>query len=210
MKFLDQEKRRQLLNERHSCKMFDSHYEFSSEELEEIAEIARLSPRSYNTQPWHFVMVTNKDVKNQIAVHSYFNEEMIKSASALMVVCSLRPSELLPTGHYMQNLYDEPYRSRVLPSFSQMLGVRFNHSMQKLESYILEQCYIAVGQICMGVSLMGLDSCIIGGFDPLKVGEVLKSRINEPKIACLIALGKRVKEASKKSRKPKNDAITWL
>ncbi|GAA8490860.1 hypothetical protein HpNP90_11730 [Helicobacter pylori] len=45
MKFLDQEKRRQLLNERHSCKMFDSHYEFSSEELEEIAEIARLSPR---------------------------------------------------------------------------------------------------------------------------------------------------------------------
>ncbi len=48
MKFLDQEKRRQLLNERHSCKMFDSHYEFSSEELEEIAEIARLSPSSYN------------------------------------------------------------------------------------------------------------------------------------------------------------------
>ncbi|GAA9937254.1 hypothetical protein VN0871_12670 [Helicobacter pylori] len=58
MKFLDQEKRRQLLNERHSCKMFDSHYEFSSEELEEIAEIARLSPSSYNTQPWRFVMVT--------------------------------------------------------------------------------------------------------------------------------------------------------
>ncbi|GAA9576627.1 hypothetical protein HpHA54_12020 [Helicobacter pylori] len=41
MKFLDQEKRRQLLNEHHSCKMFDSHYEFSSEELEEIAEIAK-------------------------------------------------------------------------------------------------------------------------------------------------------------------------
>lgn len=43
MKFLDHEKRRQLLNERHSCKMFDSHYEFSSTELEEIAEIARLA-----------------------------------------------------------------------------------------------------------------------------------------------------------------------
>ncbi|GAA9261382.1 hypothetical protein TH0141_08760 [Helicobacter pylori] len=66
MKFLDQEKRRQLLNEHHSCKMFDSHYEFSSEELEEIAEIARLSPSSYNTQPWRFVMVTNKDVKNKL------------------------------------------------------------------------------------------------------------------------------------------------
>lgn len=177
MKFLDQEKRRQLLNERHSCKMFDSHYEFSSTELEEIAEIARLSPSSYNTQPWHFVMVTNKDLKKQIAAHSYFNEEMIKSASALMVVCSLRPSELLPHGHYMQNLYPESYKARVIPSFAQMLGVRFNHSMQRLESYILEQCYIAVGQICMGVSLMGLDSCIIGGFDPLKVGEVLEERI---------------------------------
>ncbi|WP_033765420.1 nitroreductase family protein, partial [Helicobacter pylori] len=89
MKFLDQEKRRQLLNERHSCKMFDSHYAFSSEELEEIAEIARLSPSSYNTQPWHFVMVTDKDVKSQIAAHSYFNKDMIESASALMVVCSL-------------------------------------------------------------------------------------------------------------------------
>ncbi|GAA8371043.1 hypothetical protein Hpkin14_09780 [Helicobacter pylori] len=110
MKFLDQEKRRQLLNECHSCKMFDSHYEFSSEELEEIAEIARLSPSSYNTQPWHFVMVTNKDLKKQIAAHSYFNEEMIKSASALMVVCSLKPSELLPHSHYMQNLYPESYK----------------------------------------------------------------------------------------------------
>ncbi len=190
--------------------MFDSHYEFSSEELEEIAEIARLSPSSYNTQPWHFVMVTNKDLKKQIAAHSYFNEEMIKSASALMVVCSLKPSELLPYGHYMQNLYPESYKVRVIPSFAQMLGVRFNHSMQRLESYILEQCYIAVGQICMGVSLMGLDSCIIGGFDPLKVGEVLEQRINKPKIACLIALGKRVAEASQKSRKSKVDAITWL
>ncbi len=115
MKFLDQEKRRQLLNERHSCKMFDSHYEFSSEELEEIVEIARLSPSSYNTQPWRFVMVTNKDVKKQIAAHSYFNEEMIKSASALMVVCPLRPSELLPHSHYMQNLYPETYKVRVIP-----------------------------------------------------------------------------------------------
>ncbi|WQR65726.1 NAD(P)H-dependent oxidoreductase [Helicobacter pylori] len=182
MKFLDQEKRRQLLNERHSCKMFDSHYAFSSEELEEIAEIARLSPSSYNTQPWHFVMVTNKDLKKQIAAHSYFNEEMIKSASALMVVCSLKPSELLPHSHYMQNLYPESYKVRVIPSFTQMLGV----------------------------SLMGLDSCIIGGFDPLKVGEILEQRINKPKIVCLIALGKRVAEASKKSRKSKIDAITWL
>ncbi|MCQ2668072.1 NAD(P)H-dependent oxidoreductase [Helicobacter pylori] len=182
MKFLDHEKRRQLLNERHSCKMFDSHYEFSSTELEEIAEIARLSPSSYNTQPWHFVMVTNKDLKKQIAAHSYFNEEMIKSASALMVVCPLRPSELLPHSHYMQNLYPESYKVRVIPSFAQMLGV----------------------------SLMGLDSCIIGGFDPLKVGEVLEERINKPKIACLIALGKRVAEASQKSRKSKVDAITWL
>ncbi|GAA9001301.1 hypothetical protein BTM277_10640 [Helicobacter pylori] len=55
-----------------------------------------------------------------------------------MVVCSLKPSELLPTGHYMQNLYPESYKVRVIPSFTQMLGVRFNHSMQRLESYILE------------------------------------------------------------------------
>ncbi len=210
MKFLDQEKRRQLLNERHSCKMFDSRYEFSSEELEEIAEIAQAIAKLLQHAAMAFVMVTNKDLKKQIAAHSYFNEEMIKSASALMVVCSLKPSELLPYGHYMQNLYSESYKVRVIPSFAQMLGVRFNHSMQRLESYILEQCYIAVGQICMGVSLMGLDSCIIGGFDPLKVGEVLEERINKPKIACLIALGKRVAEASQKSRKSKVDAITWL
>ncbi|MCQ2906965.1 nitroreductase [Helicobacter pylori] len=43
-----------------------------------------------------------------------------------------------------------------------------------------------------------------------KVGEILEQRINKPKIVCLIALGKRVAEASKKSRKSKIDAITWL
>ncbi|GAA9932593.1 hypothetical protein VN0861_11280 [Helicobacter pylori] len=156
MKFLDQEKRRQLLNERHSCKMFDSHYEFSSEELEEIAEIARLSPSSYNTQPWRFVIVTNKDVKKQIAAHSYFNEEMIKSASALMVVCPLRPSELLPHSHYMQNLYPESYKVRVIPSFAQMLGVRFNHSMQKLESYNFRAMLYRCGANLHGRELNGI------------------------------------------------------
>ncbi|WP_104747664.1 NAD(P)H-dependent oxidoreductase [Helicobacter cetorum] len=210
MKFLDKEKRKQLLNERHSCKIFDANYKLSSEELEEIAEFARLSPSSYNTQPWHFIMVTNLDLKKQIATHSYFNKDMIESASALMVVSHLEPSELLPHGHYMQNLYVEPMKSRIIPSFSQMLEVRFQNSMQKLESYMLEQCYIAVGQICMGVSLMGLDSCIIGGFDALKVSEVLNHYTNKPKIACLIALGKRVNEVSLKLRKPKANAITFL
>ncbi|AFI06297.1 NAD(P)H-dependent oxidoreductase [Helicobacter cetorum] len=210
MKFLDKTKRKQLLHERHSCKIFDTHYKLSSEELEEIAELARLSPSSYNTQPWHFIMVTNKELKKQIATHSYFNKDMIESASALMVVCSLEPSQLLPTSSYMQNLYVEPYKSRVIPSFAKMLDLSFNHSMQKLEQYMLEQCYIAVGQICMGVSLMGLDSCIIGGFDAKKVSEVLKEHTNKPKIACLIALGKRVNGVSLKSRKPKAATITWL
>lgn len=48
----------------------------------------------------------------------------------------------------------------------------------------------------MGVSLMGLDSCIIGGFDFLKVGEILEECINKFKIVCLIVLGKRVVEVS--------------
>ncbi|AFI04381.1 NAD(P)H-dependent oxidoreductase [Helicobacter cetorum] len=210
MEFLNKDKRKQLLMERHSCKMFDSNYKLSSEELEEIAELARLSPSSYNTQPWHFIIVTDKSLKSQIATHGYFNKDMIESASALMVVSHLEPSELLPHGHYMQHLYDEPYKSRVIPSFSMMLETRFQNSMQKLENYMPEQCYIAVGQICMGVSLMGLDSCILGGFDPKGVSEVLNHHINKPKIACLIALGKRIKEPTPKSRKSKGATITWL
>lgn len=44
--------------------MFDSYYEFFSEELEEIVEIVRLLLSFYNMQLWCFVMVINKDLKN--------------------------------------------------------------------------------------------------------------------------------------------------
>ncbi len=46
---------------------FDASYEVPREHVELILDAARHAPSGANAQPWHFIVVTDQDVKNKIA-----------------------------------------------------------------------------------------------------------------------------------------------
>lgn len=56
----------EVIESRRSCRGYHS-YPVSNDTLIRLIESARISPSSSNQQPWHFIIVRNKDVMQKIA-----------------------------------------------------------------------------------------------------------------------------------------------
>ncbi len=56
------------------------------DKLTKILESARLSPSANNNQPWHFILVTNKEVRESL--FSAYPRDWFVEAPAIIVVCA--------------------------------------------------------------------------------------------------------------------------
>ena len=72
----------EVLRDRMTVRAFDPGYDVPREHYEMILEAARHSPSGANTQPWHFIVVTQQDLKNKIM--RYFREEQVVRARLKM------------------------------------------------------------------------------------------------------------------------------
>lgn len=65
-----------------TTRAFDSTYVVPHEHYEMILEAARHAPSGANAQPWHFIVVTDQELKNKIM--EYFREEQVFRAKLKM------------------------------------------------------------------------------------------------------------------------------
>ena len=70
--------------ERYSCKEFDEKKKVSLSDLNEIAEVFRLSPSMLNIQPWKLFIIEDKNLKKSLQTHS-LNQEQVWTNSHLLV-----------------------------------------------------------------------------------------------------------------------------
>jgi len=71
-----------ITRNRITTRQFDAEFEVPNEHYELILEAARHAPSGANAQPWHFIIVRDKSVKQQIA--DYFVDEQRFRASLKM------------------------------------------------------------------------------------------------------------------------------
>ncbi len=71
---------------RTSDRMFDPSKEVGPEDLQTILQAAMAAPTAVNRQPWQFVVVTNRDLLNQMAEALPYCH-MANQATAAIVVC---------------------------------------------------------------------------------------------------------------------------
>lgn len=72
----------QVVRSRMTVRAFDPAGAVPREHYEMILEAARHSPSGANTQPWHFIVVTDQELKNRIM--EYFREEQLARAKLKM------------------------------------------------------------------------------------------------------------------------------
>ena len=75
----------EAIKNRRSIKAFDSDHVISEAEIQKILELAVLSPTAFNIQHWRFVVVINKELRQQIRDVSW-GQSQVTDASLLIVL----------------------------------------------------------------------------------------------------------------------------
>ena len=72
----------EVVRNRLTIRAFDASYVMPHEHYEMILEAARHAPSGANAQPWHFIVITDQNLKNSIM--DYFREEQVHRAKLKM------------------------------------------------------------------------------------------------------------------------------
>jgi nitroreductase len=176
------------IHQRRSVKHYDPNHKMSEVEIQELLELALLSPTSFNMQNWRFVVVTDPEKRAAIQAASW-NQAQVTEASITILLCAnLYAHE--DAQRYWTNA-PQPVQEMIVPMIAPMYGS--NPQLQRDEA--MRSIGIASQTIMLAAKSMGYDSCPMVGFDPIKVGEI----INLPEhhvIGLMLTVGKAIKDAN--------------
>ena len=76
----------EAIRNRYSCRAYQDKA-IEQDKLDTIFEAARLAPSAMNTQDWRFVVVTDRQIRRQVAEHTN-RPEVFRKAGATIAACS--------------------------------------------------------------------------------------------------------------------------
>ncbi|MEA3495500.1 MAG: nitroreductase family protein [Bacteroidota bacterium] len=175
---------KELVEKRQSVRKYSSKA-IEKEKLEQILESARLSPSACNSQPWHFVVIDNPEIKNSVAKATFnkvvnFNK-FVTQAAVIIVIVIEKPTVISEIGGRIKN-----------------------------KEYPLFDIGIVAEHICLQAEELNIGSCMIGWFDEKKIMKTLNIP-NKKTVGLVITLGYAPEgyKLRKKIRKNKNEIISF-
>ncbi|HON18436.1 MAG TPA: nitroreductase family protein [Salinivirgaceae bacterium] len=153
------------------------------EKIERILDAARLAPSACNAQPWKFIVVTDPDIKNQLA--------------------DATSAKVLNMNHWTKQAPVHIVIVEESANFSSNAG-----SLIKRRHFPLIDIGIAASHICLQATAEGLGTCMIGWFNERKVKKILKiPRGKRPHL--IITVGYPAGETRQKIRKTLEQIRTY-
>ncbi len=210
-------------NFRHACKSFDPNFKISAEDFNTILESGRLSPSSFGFEPWHFLVVQNNELRQELLPLCWGAQGQLPTASHFVIILARQPGALEPRGDYIKKtiLQDtkqmpEDISEMYMDFFANFMKTDFayeGNDRAKFE-WAARQCYIPLGNMMTTAAILGHDSCPMEGFNKAKVEELLVGKgLLDPKVfgvAVMVAFGKRVEEPREKTRRSQKQMVQWV
>ncbi|MCD6543095.1 MAG: NAD(P)H-dependent oxidoreductase [Flavobacteriaceae bacterium] len=207
-------------NFRHACKLFDTSKQITKEDINFILETARLSPSSFGFEPWHFVVVQNKELRTKLKEGAWGATAKLDTASHFVLGLTMK-SPLMK--------YDSPYIKDFMENVQQLpkdveegkagMFETFQKSDfdlsddRKLFDWASKQCYIPLANMMTSAAMIGIDSCPIEGFKQQETEKILKEDLgidtDKFGLSYMVAFGYRVNEPRAKTRRKLEEIITY-
>ena len=191
---------RHIVMERYATKLFDGR-KIPESKVNELLEIIRYAPSSFNIQPWVVEVITDAKLKEKLTPVS-MNQKQIESCSHLLVFCANK--DIAGNIDKLEKLMKEVGASTgyidIMRGFDKSLS-----DEQKL-SWAQRQTYLALGNALNGAKALGFDSCPMEGFDPQAYAKILNLPLNLVPTA-LCPIGYAADKQKKKLRFPKEEVF---
>lgn len=206
---------------RHACKEFDAAKTISDEDINYILKTANLSPSSFGFEPWHFVVVQDKELRELLKPVAWGAPLKLDTASHFVLGLSMKAPMTKWDANYISHMMKDvkQFPEDVIEMYSKFYREfqerDFNlDTDKKLFDWASKQTYIALGNMMTASALIGIDSCPIEGFHQEKAEALLKEKfdIDTDKygLSFMVAFGYRKDApAHPKSRRELTDIVTW-
>lgn len=171
----------ELVKQRQSDRAYLSQ-SVEQEKLDRILDAARLAPSACNAQPWKMIVVTDEELRTQVA------EAMSKS--------------VIPINHFTVQAPVQIVVVEENSNFTSSVG-----SWIKKKHYPHVDLGILSAHICLAAADEGLGTCMIGWFDEDKVKKALEIPKNK-RVLLVITLGYPAKETREKKRKDLSEVVS--
>lgn len=207
---------------RHACKAFDSDKKIPDGDFSFIMETARLSPSSFGFEPWKFLIVQNKQLREKLLEPTWGGQGTLPTASHFVIILARKEKSIKYDSDFVQHIMKDI--QKLPPEVVQGKGGVFKkfqendfnllESKRAIFDWATKQTYIALANIMTGAAYIGIDSCPIEGFDIKKVTTILEDDFNidteEFGISAMVAFGYRKDvPAREKTRQDMNSITQW-
>ena len=197
---------------RHACKIFDETKKINDEELTYILEAGRKAPSSFGMEPWKFLVITNKELKEKLKPVCW-DQAQITTCSHLVVVLAAIDAVRPESG-----IVERKFKRREMPQekLDMYLNLYASHLKQTLSSdeniyaWTAKQTVFAIQNMMMAAAIKGIDSCAIEGFEKEKVEEILKLDTKKYQLSTIIPFGYRINPQSSQLREPLESVVEYI
>ena len=205
----------EILNWRYATKAMNGDI-VNEEKINAILNATLLAPTSSGLQPFHIILISNKELKTKISPIAY-NQPVIEQSSHLMIFAAWDSySEERINKHFsylnkQRNMPDSTtndFRKMTLESFKKQTHEQhFNHAAK--------QSYIGLGFALIAAANQFIDSTPMEGFDNEALDTLLELKKLGLKSTVILALGYRDEKTDwllrlKKVRSPLEEFITKI
>jgi len=206
---------------RHATKEFETTKTISNEDIGFILKTANLSPSSFGFEPWHFIVVQDKELRELLKPVAWGAPLKLDTASHFVLGLSMKASMVKHDADYIMHMMKDvkQFPAEVIDVYSKFYREFQERDFdldtdKKLFDWSSKQTYIALGNMMTSAALVGIDSCPIEGFHQEKAEALLKEKfgVDTTKygLSFMVAFGYR-KAAPEfaKSRRNIEDVVSW-
>ncbi len=203
------------LNWRYATKKFDASKKINDQDFETLLEVMRMSPSSMGLQTTHVLVVNDPEIREQLTAYSY-NQQQVKDASHLIVLCSYTSLDENYIQHHVQRTDEaremgEERVGKMVESIGNYVG---NKSPEAIHQWTSNQTYIVLGQLLSACARLKIDATPMEGFNPKGYDEILHLSDKNLVATVVCPVGYRSEEDGyqhlKKVRKSNEDYFTFI
>lgn len=219
MKLFEKNDILQVFKNRASTRSYDKDRQISDDDFNTILQFGQLSPSSVGSEPWQFLVLQNKDLRQKLKPVAWGMVNTLDTASHIVAILAKK------NARFDTPFFDEVIARRGLTDEQKQKALAVYEKFQKDDIAILDnertlfdwaskQTYIALGNMMTGAKMLGIDSCPIEGFDYKAVNQLLADEglfdLNEWGVSVMVTFGFSDKEIRPKSRKSLDEIVKFV
>lgn len=160
---------------RYATKAFDPQRKIPAATWETLVRSLVLSPSSYGLQPYRFLVVENRDTRQQLLPHSWGQRQVV-DASHLVVFAARTTMTESEIDAFVARVAE--VRGVAASALADYRGMMIGDVVKGPRSAVAaewaaRQAYIALGNLLTSAALLGVDACPMEGLVPQEYDRIL-------------------------------------